>query len=142
MNTQKLNTFIRNIEEEYSLNEAYIGFFYDENGHDFESYIKANKEGLMLYANELLKASLSIQEKDLNNNDIYEISYEVNLKYSEFKFSYIELFNNSKSKLEEPKEYRQTIGEQVGCFVSIIVAFFALISMLVGAYTIISGIFK
>ncbi|MCF7568761.1 hypothetical protein L3X37_10325 [Sabulilitoribacter arenilitoris] len=50
MKTQELNSVIQNINNEYSTDEAYIGFFYGEE-NEFSSYVKANKEGLMLYAN-------------------------------------------------------------------------------------------
>jgi hypothetical protein len=97
---------------------------------------------LLLYANQLLKASVELQERELNNQDVFEISYDVDLRHSEFKFSHIKFFNKPLSELERPKEHKQTFGEQIGCFIAIVICLLILISLVVGAYTIISSIFN
>lgn len=140
MNTKELNYFIRSIQNQFSKDEAYIGFYYDDPDGYLNS-IKANKEGLLLYANQLLQASLKFEENSFEDKTDFEISFDVELTHSDFKFTHIELLNKSKSKLEKPKEYKQTFKDQIGCFIAIAIGLFALVCLLVGVYTVISSLF-
>lgn len=139
MNANELNNFISGIEKQYTSNEAYIGFHYNDED-EYSNHIKANKEGLLLYANQLLKASLEF-EKNTSNAFVFEIAYEVDMTHSAFYFSHIELLNTPKSELKKPKEHKQTFREQVGCFIAIVIGLFILVCLLVGVYTVFSSIF-
>jgi hypothetical protein len=139
MNNQELNSLIKKIENQNSFDKAYIGFFYDDN--EYLSYIKANKEGLMLHVNQFLKACLEFEENKMNTNIVYEISHDIDLKYSDFKFSRIEYVKKSEINLEKTEEHKQTFKNQVGCFIAIAIGLFALVSLLVGFYTILSSFF-
>jgi hypothetical protein len=57
----ELQNIIARLEEAASKDKATFGIFQYGGGPD-ESYIKANKEGLMLYAIELLKAANSAED--------------------------------------------------------------------------------
>ncbi len=140
MNTKELNYFIRSIQNQVSKDEAYIGFYYQDQD-EYTSYIKANREGLLLFANQLLQASLEFDDDSFKENTDFDISYEVDMTHSAFNFSHIELLNKPKSKLEKPKEYKQTFKDQMGCFIAIAIGLFALVCLLVGVYTVISSLF-
>ena len=57
-----LETSIRRIEETNNPNNAYFSYSVDDSGE--YGLIKANKEGLRLYAADLLKNSLLLEEED------------------------------------------------------------------------------
>lgn len=139
MNNQELNSLIKKVDNQNSFDKAYIGFFYDDN--EYLSYIKANKEGLMLHVNQLLKACLEFEENKMNTNIVYEISNDTHLKHSDFQFSRIEYVKKSEINLQKPEDYKQTFQDQVGCFIAIAIGLFALVSLLVGVYIILSSLF-
>ncbi|WP_299333056.1 hypothetical protein [uncultured Psychroserpens sp.] len=142
MNNQELNNFIQNIERTYSSDEAYTGFFYDDDDDGFTSYIKANKNGLILFSAQLLKGALSIDERAFTGKELYKLTNDKSdLDYTCFEFSHIELLNIGKSDIPEPKAYKETFTDKIGCFVSIIIALFALASLVVGALKILSWLF-
>lgn len=84
MNTQNIQSLIEYIKQNHSEEEAYIGFFYEEDYGD-TSFIKANREGLRLYASNLLEASIS------KNNELFKIDDSICLGHSDFSFRHIEI---------------------------------------------------
>ena len=66
MNKEELQNIIDKLESENRKEKAYFGIFEYGSGPD-ESYIKADKQGLELFALEILKAARDSEEL-LNNN--------------------------------------------------------------------------
>ncbi|MEM5565739.1 hypothetical protein WNY78_11520 [Psychroserpens sp. AS72] len=142
MNTQEINTTIQRLKESNSEATAYFGFFQYGVGRD-ESNIKANKEGLRLYAANLLEVSLEIDEREFKENkkEFFTIPEEWLSKNSEFCFEYVELFQQSKTKIEPDIEYKETWKDLLVKYIFIGVLIFILMSILVGAITIIGWLF-
>ena len=71
-----LESSIRRIEEENNPNNAYFSYSVDDTGE--YGLIKANKEGLRLYAADLLKNSLLLEEEDqeeANHKEVHPIFF-------------------------------------------------------------------
>ena len=66
-----LESSIRRIEETNNPDNAYFSYSVDDTGE--YGLIKANKEGLRLYAADLLKKSLLLEEEDQEETDHKEI---------------------------------------------------------------------
>ncbi|NMH88956.1 hypothetical protein [Flavivirga algicola] len=145
MNTPGLRAVIQQLKETNLKENAYLGFFYNDNDHDYETYhIKANKEGLELYAAKFLEASLEMDRRTFINNE-KEI-FSLNSKWfddSDFQFSHIELLQKIKAEIVEPIEeaYNQPWKDKLsgyaiaGCFI------FVLFSILIGIITMITWLF-
>jgi hypothetical protein len=72
-----LQEIIIELEKRNKKEDAYFGFYQHNEGQSESCYIKGNKEGLELYAIELLKASLenySVFEED--KEECYELDIE------------------------------------------------------------------
>jgi len=137
MNTQELNNFIQNLRNSCSTEDGYFGFFYDDED-DYTSYVKANKEGLRLFASELLEVSLEIDKKES-----LTLSKDWHHNNSDFAVSRIELSKKTRLELDSSKkeEFKQTWKDKVTGYVMGGVLIFILISILVGAATIFSWLF-
>lgn len=144
MNTPGLRAVIQQLKETNLKENAYLGFFYNDD--DCETcYIKANKEGLELYATKLLEASLEMDRRAFveNKKEVFNLSLKWFVKHSDFEFSFIELVQKTKDEIIGPikKEYNQTWKDKLsgygilGCFI------LALISMFTGIVVIITWFF-
>ncbi|WGD35883.1 hypothetical protein [Olleya sp. YS] len=142
MNTQELKNIVDRLKSYVNENEAYFGFFQYGGGQD-ESFIKANKEGLIRFATELLEANLaaSTEEYVSGEKQFYSLSSDWFSEHSEFNFSYVELLQKLKADIEPDKEYRKTWKDKLSGYVFGGIIIFILISILVGAITIISWLF-
>ena len=61
MTEKELENIISNLNKSNKKEEAIFGFYYQE-GDEYNTYIKANKQGLGLFSAELLKAKLEIEK--------------------------------------------------------------------------------
>ena len=142
MNTPGLRAVIQQLKETNLKENAYLGFFYND---DETCYIKANKEGLELYATELLEASLEMDNRVFieNKKEVFNLSLEEFVKDSDFQFSFIELVHKTKTEILEPakEEPNQTWKDELAGYVIIGCFIFVLISMLTGFVTIITWFF-
>lgn len=136
MNTQEINDVIRRLKQS-SYDEGYFGFFYNED-HEYTSHVKANRDGLLQFATELLEAS-----KVLEEGESMSLTSTSNLVSSDYKLTHIEFTNKLKSDLETTNntEYVPTWKDKAGDLVMLGILIFILMSILVGAITIISWIF-
>jgi len=122
MNDQQIQELINQFDTEKLKEKAYFGFF-DDDGYD---YIKANKEGLMLYAINLIIASEKI-EKISNSNAIREtIPFGINEKWidreSTVIIHYIQKYNGERPNVIEPTKsnfFEKLIP--IGCFLLFII---------------------
>ena len=141
MTTEKLQNIINQFDENDLKQKGVFGVFQYGGGSD-ESFIKANKEGLELFAIQLLKASTEIDtiltDKEKN---IITLDYDENWIHqnSDTFLQYIE--PTTDEQINYPKyEHKTTFADKIlpyGCgFLLIIIV----ISILVGLGTIIKWI--
>lgn len=105
-----------------------------------ESFIKANKEGLVLFALELLKAGINYEPKLFGQEKQVIVNFDYDDEWidenSDTFIHYIELIEDR----EKPKS-KSTFVEKamaVGCFIGAIIA---LIPLVVGVITILNWLF-
>ena len=93
MTNSEIQEFISSIHQRNSIDQAYIGFFQYGGGPD-ESFIKANRQGLELYAAQLLSAGIEIDKRLFEkgtvetfgvNSDIVSDETEIDIHYIELK---------------------------------------------------------
>ena len=142
MKTQELTNIVHRLKSSTINDDAYFGFFEYGDGPD-ESFIKANKDGLIRFATELLEANLaaSTEEYVSEEKEFFSLENDWFSENSEFHFSYIELMQKSNAEIEPSIEYQETWKDQLIKFFLIGIFIFILISILVGAFTILSWMF-
>ncbi|TBV25164.1 hypothetical protein DMZ43_12700 [Meridianimaribacter sp. CL38] len=142
MTNNIIHTIINQLKEGNSKEKAYLGFF--QYGRDIdESCIKANKEGLLLYASYLLEAGLEINKRSFDKNKIetFALSPDFISENTDFDFHYIELLNKPRLEIESISEYKESwkdklVGYVIGGFlISLIVL------IIIGFITILKWIF-
>lgn len=126
MEYQKIQELIDQFDSEKLKENAYFGIFDEEE----YSYIKANKEGLLLYSMYLLIAAENIDNLPDGNKEI--IPFETSERWidedSPIVIDYIEKFEGKRKKVIETNKYN--FFEKlipIGCFLLFIifgVAFF------------------
>ncbi|MGV6861231.1 MAG: hypothetical protein ACWA41_05640 [Putridiphycobacter sp.] len=137
---EELNKIIELLERSNSKKDAYLAIYQYGFGPD-ESFAKANKDGLELFAAQLLKASLEtdkiLSDKDKN---IIPLNYNEEWIEGEIFIQYIE--STDKKGYEARKEvYKESFFAKlipVGCFGVFI---FIVIAAIVGAISIFSWLF-
>ena len=139
MNTKEVRLFIENLRSKELIERGFISFHYEDQG----DYIVANKDGLKLFALDLLESSLEIENRTFKKNKKEFISLNLDWvsKQSEMSFSFIEFTNKSKAEIEPIKDYKQTWKVTLGGYILGGLLIFILISVLVGAVTIIGWLF-
>lgn len=141
MNTTKFKLLIDEIKDENSVEEAHLGFFYGNEHQNYECCIKGNKQGIIRYGIELLEAGLNIEDHYFKEDNIYTFSNDWNTTPSDLCITHVELLSKLKSEIEPLEEYKETFRDVVLKFFLFGVFFFILISILVGAFSILSWIF-
>ena len=125
MNKADLQKIIEQLESSNSKDYAYFGIF-DDGTDTGEEFIKANKEGLSLFAAALLKAAQDVTDRAKENEKIfYPLTSEREWidENSEVLINFIEASNEPREKAEY-KPYiksRKDRAIEVGC--SLIVIF-------------------
>lgn len=123
MNAQGLSAVIQQLKMTNSKEDAYLDFFYNEEGSR-GCHLKANKEGLELYATILLEASLEMEYRMFTEKkEIFSITKKHFIKHSNFQFAFIELLNKTKKEITpDRKEFNKSRKEKLkvyiiaGCF--------------------------
>lgn len=142
MTTEELQKIIDQFDEN-ELKEKGIFSILQYGGGSDESFIKANKEGLEMFALELLKSSRDaenvIADKEKN---IIPLNYDESWidESGDTFIQYIEPIKE-KQEFKSKKDYKQTILDKLvplGCITTIIVI---IISTIVGLITITDWIF-
>ena len=141
MTTEELQNLIDKFEEEDLKQKGVFGIFQYGGGSD-ESFIKANKEGLELFALQLLKASKEtgriLADKEKN---IITLDFDENWIHQDSNtfLQYIE--PTAEKQINYPKEeYKTTFADKImpyGCGLILIII---VISILVGLWTMFKWI--
>ncbi|NIK93516.1 hypothetical protein GZ212_15250 [Mangrovimonas sp. CR14] len=135
-------TIIDQIIQGNSSERAYFGFFQYGGGMD-ESCIKANKEGLFLYAASLIEAGLAIEERGFieNSTQTFGLSADFISENSDFDFPFIELINKPRLEMEPFQEYKQSWKVKLMGYVFGGILLFILLLTLIGFITFLKWIF-
>jgi hypothetical protein len=140
LNKDELQKIIDQLESGNSKDEAYFGIFQYGGGPD-ESFVKANKQGLELFAADILKASRDADEivGDKEKN-IIPLEYEEEWLDGDTFVQYVEptLEKRKKAKQEHYNETWEDQAIKFGCFAGLIIIAVALI---VGFITMATWIF-
>ncbi|MGK0387680.1 MAG: hypothetical protein ACI94Y_000406 [Maribacter sp.] len=140
MNKNDLKEIIDKIESSNSTETAFMAIHQYGGGPD-ESFAKANKEGLELFALQFLKASRDIEEVIENpNQDVIILDYEGDWIEGEIFIHHIEPINKDRKLIIE-ENYKETFLDKLipfGCFLIIGLIVF---SIIVGLATIAKWIF-
>ncbi|GAA4172309.1 MULTISPECIES: hypothetical protein [Sphingobacterium] len=140
MNDELLESLKSDLDLEGSFKNGQFGIYSDYRERDDVYFIKANKEGLKLFAYQLLCAAKDFehqeQEQAFQNIALEEVSWM--LKDSEIVLKHIEDPSMIRvSETEATKSSWKDSAVTIGCC---IILAFLLISLIVGIYTIINSI--
>lgn len=140
MNDELLESLKSDLDLEGSFKNGQFGIYSDYRERDDVYFIKANKEGLKLFAYQLLCAAKDFehqeQEQAFQNIALEEVSWM--LKDSEIVLKHIEDPSMIEvSETESTKSSWKNSAVTIGCF---IILAFLLISLIVGIYTVINSI--
>ncbi|MDI9868950.1 hypothetical protein [Flectobacillus roseus] len=139
---EKLQKIIDQFDEVELKQQGIFGISQYGGGSD-ESFVRANKEGLELFALELLKSAQEIESvlSDPEKN-IIPFEYEEDWvdENSDIFIQYIEPIAD-KQKLKPKSEYKSTFLDKLMPFGCGLIAIILLISVVVGLVTIINWIF-
>jgi hypothetical protein len=138
MNNDELNKIIQRLENDNPKDKAFFGVHYINGGEDL--HIKANRYGLELFANELLKASRDSNSIFVNpDKSLINIDYEEKWIKGDIWIVNIEPKTEDRVDLIEESNKRTWKDKAVekGCFLIIGIA---ILIFIVGIYTVFSWI--
>jgi hypothetical protein len=142
LTTEELQKILDKFDEQDLKSNAVFGVFHNAGASD-QSFIRANKEGLELFAIQLLKASrdaekiLSDKEKTLITLDYSEEWIDEN---SDTIVQYIEPIAE-KLKMKSKADYKEGFAEKLIPFGCITILILLCIATLIGLKTILEWIF-
>lgn len=142
MNEEELQNIINKFDEIELKKQAIWGIFQHHGDFD-ESVIKANKEGLELFALELLKASLESNKIIEDKKDkIIHLDYYGDWisENADAYLKYIELIDE-KQPLKPKIEYKTTFADKLIPYLLITFLIILIVALLIGLGTMFSWIF-
>lgn len=122
MTEEELKKIITQLKSRNEKNKAHFGFYQYGGGPD-ESYIKANKQGLELFAVELLRAGIESKNREFANNKVETIGLDLDWIHQDgdFLIDYIEITNKDRDSTNKAfptnKESWKEKILKVGCIV-------------------------
>ena len=143
MKKEELQNVIDKLENACPNEKAYFGIFM-YGGDPTESYIKANKEGLELFALEILKVAQDSEKllKSDKDTSVFPEGFKedwIDNESSTF-IQYVELTNEIRANVEEPySETWNDLAMKFGCIGGILIA---IISFIVGFVTVLKWLFE
>lgn len=145
MTKEELITLVKNLDED-SLKEQGIFGIYQYGGGPDESSIKANKEGLQLFALELLRASDNFKNKTHGNHEkIFNLNYDENWidKNSHIFINFIEHSSKEETTINE-EQIENFIDKLIpyGCGAIFILIGFSILLGLIQILDFIISLFK
>ncbi len=133
MTNPEIKKLIEEIELKNSKENAYFDYSFNA---DF-GYAKGNKDGLLLYAAELLKAAKEIELRDFKEGDseMYNPNFDWVQSQENNPFDYIQITGKTKSEINDNEEPVKDSWKDklfgLGCFAIIIFALFLVVVGLV-----------
>jgi len=140
MTDKEIAGLINKLRSEKKYNDAYIGFFQYGGGPD-ESYIKANRQGLELYAADLLAAALETEtEFEAGKEKIYELDQDLMDSHSVVRLDYIELKKEKLSEIKPDPEYKETWKDKAIKIGFITIGILLILLIIIGLITTVTWI--
>lgn len=142
MEKEELQKIIKQFDEEELISQGVFGIIQYGGGPD-ESFIRANKEGLELFALRLLQSATEVENvlSDPNKDTIqFEWQEDWVDENSDTCIIYIEPIAD-KQKLSPEPEYKPTTTDKLMPFGCGLVAIILVISLVVGLVTVFNWIF-
>ncbi|WP_129021113.1 hypothetical protein [Edaphocola flava] len=136
MQKEQLQELIDKLEETQLVHDAYFKIG-SENGHHTESYIRANKEGLRLFALRLLKASNQNEKTSLPH--WFDITEEWLEDDSEVFINHIQILQEKRTSVPPEIESSDTGGKLLG-YGCILIMLLLITSTIIGLITIVQWI--
>ncbi|WP_405378553.1 hypothetical protein [Nonlabens sp. Asnod3-A02] len=132
MEKEDIALFIDKLRSQNSAKESMFGFYKDP--ENITGYIKSNKQGLELYAAELLEASITDDTHSIINEDLID-------ENSEFFFDSVDIIKSSKLESEYFENQKRSWKDHVlGIGLGIILTILVFCSI-IGFIMIIKWIF-
>ncbi|WP_437823963.1 hypothetical protein [Tenacibaculum mesophilum] len=140
---KKLENIISELNQNNKKEEALFGF-YHQDGDEYNTCIKANKQGLELFALELLKARNEIENQSFENGEVeyLEIDIDWTDPNADFYFNNIELTNKLKTEKEPIPEYKESWKDKLYGYLIFGIIIGLIILLIVGFITTLSWIFE
>ena len=135
MKDQYLSEIIAHLEQNTSKENGYFELCEEDEGYIL--YIKSNKDGLKLFATELLKAADEIEKNELFPNKI-KLDINENEEWFEgFPIEYVKQTNRD----SEPNNYEQTFSDKMKGFGCVVIGIIVVIAMFIGFKTMFNWLF-
>lgn len=142
MKQDDLQYIIEKLENQVSKENAIFGIF-QHGGASDESYIQADKEGLKLFALELLKAADQTDDiTHINTKNIIPITFRENWidERSDTVIHYVEP-SNKRSSTTEIKKHKERLVEKLLPYGCLVVLAITIVALFVGFWSMIKWIF-
>ncbi|CAM1370014.1 hypothetical protein [Tenacibaculum xiamenense] len=140
MTNYELENIIFELKDSNKKEEALFGF-YHQDGDEYNTCIKANKQGLELFSAELLKARLEIENRKFENREVEYLEMEIGWTDSNADYYFENIVLTRKIKTESGEsfpEYKETwkdklygyliFGIIIGLFIFLIIGFITTIN--------------
>ncbi|MFL5729612.1 MAG: hypothetical protein ACJ75J_09025 [Cytophagaceae bacterium] len=138
MKKEELEEFIKKLETSNSASDAYFAIYNNEQG----DFIKANKEGLELYAAELLKASRDFESAvSGSEKNILPLDYEQEWIDGNIYIQYVDPTEKKGGLAKEDDDDQSSFVEKLIPFGCIAILILMLVCIIIGIITVFGWIF-
>ena len=142
LNKTELESIIEQLESSNSKDDAYFGLF-DDGSESGEGFIKANREGLSLFAAALLKAARDVNDNtEIKEKIFYPLTSEKDWidENSHLLINYIEPSNEPREKAEFQPYIKSKKDKALEILVGLVVIF-VIVATIIGIITIVKWLF-
>jgi len=141
MADEEIKEIINRLRDEKKLEEAYIGFF-DLSDSSYESYIKANRQGLEIYAANLLEAAIT---KYSGKSKSHGLDVDIQDEEADYIFQFVDLTKEKKEDIKPNIKTEETWKDKAsnfGCITLVILIFVSIIAIgIIGLITVFKWAF-
>ena len=140
---KKIENIISELENSNNKKKAFFGL-YQYGGDIHESCIRANRQGLILYAVELLRASKEIEKGTFENGKIehYKIDLSWTDENADFCFDNLELTSKIKTKkVNTFPKYQETWKDKLYSYLFLGIIMVLVIFLIIGFTTTVKWLF-
>ncbi len=140
---KKLENIISELDQNNKKEEALFGF-YHQDGDAYNTSIKANKQGLELFALELLKARREIENRNFESDEVEYLEIDIDWTDSDadFYFNNIELTKKLKTEKAPLPENKESWKNELYGYLIFGIIIGLIILLIVGFITIVSWILE
>ena len=142
MTDRKIEDIISDLKQNNKKEESIFGF-YHQDGDEYNTSIKANKQGIKLFAVELLKASIEIENRNFENGEIEYLEIDIDWTDSnaDFYFNSLEITQKVKTEKDEvfPK-YEESWKDKLYGKLIFVIIILLILMLIIGIITTINWI--